>query len=168
MAKASQKGQIQLNDGLGNPLPIQTGTWVSKAYDMDEQRRLSVTLGVWGSTASGTLTQTGGGFTGLFIVQGTDELGQCMGFTGTPQMAAGQQPGQNGSTGALFWQNVQSGTIGITPTTTSLFLQFTDFGFHWCRFVFNANTNGTYVAGNSPSGAGGTGTMLVYFTSKST
>lgn len=168
MAKTSANNQLSLNDGAGGQLPIQTGTWVTKAIDMMEQRRLSITLGVQGSTASGTVVPGSGGFTGILSVQGTDEIANCMGSTGTQQAGAGAQPGQNGFTGALYWNNIQSGTIGITPSTTSIQLIFNDFGPRWVRVVFNSTTAGVYSASNVPSGAGGTGTMQLFYTSKST
>jgi hypothetical protein len=169
MSKSSTFDQVFLSDGKGGQLPIQTGTWISKSFDVKERRRLSMTVGVQGSTASGTIVQNGGGFTGTLLVQGTNEIGNCNGYTGTPNAGVPQVPGQNGQTGALFWNTLAGGTINITTATTSLLIDFTDLGCAYIRFAFNiASSGNAVVAGNVPSGAGGTGTMFVTYTAKAT
>lgn len=156
-------GQILLPGVSTGPgivqLPIQTGTWISRAYNIEDQRRVSVTLGIQSATgAPGDV----GGFTGTFQFQGTDELPGSWGATGTPWWSAGPQPGFNGYTGALFWNTLPSGSFNITNATNSQLMTITEVSTRWVRFVFNQSATGTTATGT----LGGSGTMNVYFTSK--
>lgn len=162
MSRSSIRNQILLNDGLGNKLPIQTGTWVSSAINIDEHRRLSVTLGVQSATGA---AGDAGGFTGILLVQGTDELAQNNGCTGTQEAGNTSRPGLNGFTGALWWQTIPSGTVAITNATNRLLLSFTDVGVGFVRLAFNVTATGTLAPG---VGQGGSGTMQVYVTAKNT
>ncbi len=164
MSKSTIRNQLQLNDGLGNKLPIQTGTWVSSAINIDEHRRVSITLGI--GSATGAAGDTGG-FTGTLTVQGTDELAQCNGATGTQEAGNTNRPGTNGFTGARFWTVLASGTFNVTAATASLLLQFTDVGVAFIRLAFNASTAGTPNTGATGS-LGGSGTMYAYLTAKNT
>lgn len=160
MSKSPIHNQILLNDGAGNKLAIQTGTWISPAINIDDHRRLSFTIGV--GSATGAAGDTGG-FTGTLQVQGTNELGNAAGATGSPWAFAGQQPGVNGSTGGLFWQNLASGTTTLTSSTTAILLSFTDVGPSWVRIGFNLDSNSNRIAT-----AIGSGTMYVWVTAKNT
>lgn len=162
MSRSSIRNQILLNDGLGNKLPIQTGTWVSSAINIDEHRRLSVTLGVQSATGA---AGDAGGFTGILLVQGTDELAQNNGCTGTQEAGNTSRPGLNGFTGALWWQTIPSGAVAITNATNRLLLSFTDVGVGFVRLAFNVTATGTLAPG---VGQGGSGTMQVYVTAKNT
>ena len=159
MSRSTVRNQILLNDGLGNGLPIQTGTWISRAINIDEHRRLSITLGIGSATgAAGDL----GGFTGQLFVQGTDELAQCNGATGTPEAGGTSRPGINSATGGRYWNTLASGIFNINNTTSSIQIQFTDGGVAFVRLAFNAT--GWYQAG--PAVSWGSGTMNVYVTAK--
>ena len=161
MSQSPLFGQVFLNDGKGNSVQIQTGTWVSKAYDMSEKRRFSVTIGITGATgttANGVGVAFTGGFTGTLYIQGTDEIQECTGYTGTPQAGAGPQPGKNGVTGALFWTTVPSGAIAITNSTTAQIVSLTDVGPHFLRLAFNPGV----------ATAIGSGTMNIFVTGKNT
>jgi hypothetical protein len=132
--------------GTQGPYPIATATFQSKAINLEEFRRLSVTVNF------------GGSHTGIFQVQGTDELGSAY---GTPNnMGAGPQPGQNAQTGALYWNVIPSGTALVTNATQSMLLSFTDVGPSWIRFIYNQNTSAV------PSAAVGSGTISLFFTGK--
>jgi len=163
MSKSTIRNQLFLNDGAGNPLPIATGTFVTKAINIDEHRRLSLTIGVHGPTGP-----LGGGFTGLMLVQGTNELAKCFGSTGTPQAGAGSQPGDNGYTGARYWNTIPSGAIAIGPTLSngnSMQVDFTDVGCAFVRVVFNYTASGPIIG---VPGSGGSGIMDLFLTAKNT
>lgn len=163
----SQNIQVLLNDGNGNRLPIQTGTWISPAYDILEARRLSLTIAVNGSTGV-----PGGGFSGALLVQGTNELPQMSidkvgSGAGVAWAAAGPQPGANAYTGALYWNTIPSGTIAIGPilnSGNSMEVDFTDVCPRFIRLAFNQSATGSIPV----AGAGGSGTMYVTLTTKST
>lgn len=150
MAKTTTTDSILLNDGFGNLYPIATGTFASKAIDMSERRRISLT----GSFA--------GGYTGILSVQGTDEVPNCIIVQGTgPSVAwagAGAQPGQNGYTGALYWQNLPSGSVNVTNSTSAFQLQLTDVGVRFVRLVFNQGVVAPI----------GSGTIQIFLTAKHT
>lgn len=162
MSRSTIHNQIFLNDGAGNKVPISTGTWISSAINVEEQRRLSITLGV--TSATGAIGDIGG-FTGVLQVQGTDELAQCNGATGTPESGNTSRPGVNGFSGALFWNTLPSGSFNITTGTQSLQIQFTDVGVAFIRLVFNQSATGTLQAGGVSLGSG---TMRVFVTAKNT
>ncbi len=164
MSRSTLHEQLFINDGLGNPLPIQTGTFVTKAINMEERRRLNITIGIQGSTGYGLGTGMVGGFTGMLLVQGTDELQGNLGPTGTAWANAPAQPGINGFTGALFWQTIPSGAIAITNATNQLLVQLTDVGPSYIRLAFNMSATGTLVSGTS----GGSGTMQLFVSGKHT
>lgn len=165
MSRMTVQNQLLLNDGLGNKLPIQTGTWVSGAINIEEQRRLSITIGVQSATGA---AGDAGGFTGTLLVQGTDELANCGGATGTPEAGNNRRPGSNSQTGALFWQTIPSGTAAITSATSKLLLSFTDVGVNFVRVCFNA-TGWAAANGSTTTGClGGSGTMQVFLTAKNT
>jgi hypothetical protein len=158
MSRSTVRNQLLLNDGTGKKLPIQTGTWATNAVNIDEHRRLSLTIGI--TSATGAAGDTGG-YTGTLVVQGTNELGQCNGATGTQEAGNTNRPGINGFTGARFWNTLASGTFNIDNTTQSLLIQFTDVGVAYVRVGFNLTTN------NVPATtAVGSGTFHVYLTAK--
>lgn len=154
MARSTTNDQLFLNDGTGQALPIATGVWQTKAIDMQERRRLSVTANFLG------------GFTGIFAVQGTDELNNCAIQYGTgPSVAwagAGTQPGQNGFTGALCWSNLLPGVVSVTNSTTIVRIDLSEVNTRWIRFVFNPGI--TTAIGS----AVGTGAVQLFFTAKNT
>jgi hypothetical protein len=163
MARSTTYSQLKLNDGFGNQVEIATGSWATQAYNIGEARRLSFTVGILG-TGSLPLTTTNGGntggFTGIFQVQGTNEISRSYGGTGTPQAAAGAQPGENGWTGALFWNTLANGTVNVSQSITSFQLDFSDIGCTWIRLIFNQ--------GNAVGTSGGSGVMKIYLTTKPT
>jgi hypothetical protein len=182
MSKATFHNQIFLRDGNGNLNSISTGAFISPGYLIEEKRRLSLTIGQAGPVPTGLpasqpgpltgftggLAATGtwqpiGGFTGILLIQGTNEVGQAMGATGTAWAGVGVQPGVNGYTGGLYWNTLPSGTVNITNLTTSLQIDFTDIGASWFRVVFNQP-----APVGIQTGTGGSGTMQVYFTAKNT
>lgn len=161
MSRSTVRNQLFLNDGTGVKLPISTGTFVTSAVNIDEHKRLSFTIGITGST--GTALVPTGGFTGTLVVQGTNELGQCNGATGTQEAGNTNRPGINGFTGARFWNTLASGSFNIDNTTTSLLIQFTDVGVAYVRLGFNLTSN------NVPATTAiGSGTMHIYLTAKNT
>lgn len=161
MSRATVRNQLLLNDGGGQKFPIQTGVWVSSPVNIDEHRRLSLTIGVGGATgAVGDV----GGFTGTLSVQGTDELAQSNGPSGCPWAGDTSLPGKNGTTGGLFWTQLASGAIGITAATTSVLVQFTDVGVAFVRLVFNGGPMLPTATGT----LGGSGLMSVFLTAKNT
>ena len=131
MARTTTNDKLLLNDGRGNLSDIATGIFATKAVDMSERRRLSLTAGF------------GGGYTGTLLIEGTDELGSCSVAQGTgagvPMAGAGSQPGTNGVTGAKYWTALPSGTINITNSTTNLQVQLNDLNCRWVRISFNKN-----------------------------
>lgn len=157
MSKSTIRSQFFINDGTGQPLPIQTGTFVTRAISVDEHRRLSLTIGIGSST--GAVADVGG-FTGILQVQGTDEMANAPGATGTPWAAAFPQPGNNGYTGALFWNTIPSGSIAITNATNSMLVSLTDVNCAFVRLAFNRSATGAL-----PNSAA-SGTMYVYLTGK--
>lgn len=181
MSRSTIRNQLLIQDGLGNRLPmvpsgagiggfqngIQTGTWVSSAINVDEHRRVSITVGIGSATGA---AGDSGGFTGTFSVQGTDELAQCNGATGTQEAGNTSRPGINGFSGARFWTILASGSTNITNATSSVLLQFTDVGAAFIRCVFNAGTTGAPTPLNAgvTGSLGGSGTMFVYLTAKNT
>lgn len=163
MSRSTIKNEILINDGRGNKLPIGTSTWVSSWINVEEQRRLSITLGVTSATgAPGDI----GGFSGILQIQGTDELGQCNGLTGTSEAGNTNRPGINGWTGARFYSVIPSGTINITSTTgqpgNALMLNFNDVSCGYIRLAFNQSATGALA------GSAGSGIMHVYLTAKNT
>lgn len=160
MSRSPIRQELKLNDGLGNKLPIQTGTFATKAINVDEHRRLSLTIGV--SSATGVIGAGGGGFTGILEVQGTDELAQCAGATGTQEAGDSSRPGVNGFTGAVFWQTIPSGTVAVTNATNKMLLQFNEVNCAFVRVVFNRSATGPTVTGT----LGGSGTMSIFLTAK--
>lgn len=158
MSQSPSRGQILINDGSGNKSPIGTGVFVSPAYDIQEKRRLSFTIGVQGSTGV-----AGGGFTGTLQVQTTNETANCNGGTGTQAAGSLGQPGNNGYTGALFWQTVQSGTIAVTNAMNVAQVDINDVNAAYFRVAFNMSATGAI---NTAVGAGGSGTMFIYWTGK--
>lgn len=164
MSKSSIRQQLFINDGTGQKLAIATSTWVTNAVNIDEHRRLSLTIGV--GSATGAAADIGG-FTGTLLVQGTDELAQCYGQTGTQEAGNGSRPGTNGFTGARFWQTIPSGTVNITNTSgqpgNAILLSFTDVGVAFVRVAFNVSPTGPYANAT----ACGSGTFNVFLTAKS-
>ena len=154
------RNQLLLNDGSGNRLPIQTGTFVTSAVNIIEQRRVSITVGLGSSTGA---VGDAGGFTGVLLVQGTNELAQTNGGTGTQEAGQTNRPGTNGYTGAVYWQTIVSGTINITNATNALLLDYTDVGPAFIRVAFNVSATGSTATGT----LGGSGTMKVFLTAKS-
>lgn len=158
MARSTINDQLFLNDGRGRAVAIATGTFHTKAIDMSERRRLSVTANF------------AGGFTGIFLVQGTDEVGNCslgadvLAATGAcvAWVGAGQQPGQNGYSGAKYWNTIPSGALAITNATNSVLLSFTEVSSRWIRLVFN---DGITTAIGS---AVGSGSIELFITAKNT
>lgn len=160
MSKTPVHNQLFLNDGTGKKLAIQTGIFNTSAVNMEYHRRLSLSVGFGSSTgvAGGQpwAGDAGGGFTGLLVVQTTNELGQTNGFTGTQEAGNTNRPGTNGWTGAGLWNNVPSGTFSITNNTQSLQADFSDIGAGYVRVQFNPNI----------TTAIGSGTIYLYLTAK--
>ena len=155
MSRSTIRNQLFLNDGFGHKLPISTGTWVTPAVNIDEHRRISVTLGI--GSATGAVGDFGG-FTGVLSVQGTNELAQCNGMTGTPEAGNTSRPGLNGFTGALYWVDLPGGQYNVDNTTKAVLLDVNELGVAFVRVVFNP---GIPVAI-------GSGTMNVFLTAKNT
>jgi hypothetical protein len=165
MSRSTINQQLHINDGGGLHIPIATGNFVTSAVNIEEHRRLSFTIGIQtsptGSFGPGA-TQTGG-FTGILLVQTTNEIPKCNGSTGTQQAGAGRQPGTNGYTGALYWTTVA--TAGINNNVTIAQIDITDVGASWVRVAFNQTT----ASGVTATGTlGGTGSMHVFLTAKNT
>jgi hypothetical protein len=178
VSRSTIRVRLTVNDGTGNetylgyPGPtgppvqrldlqgIQTGTWVSKWVNIDEHRRVSITWGVGSSTGAAADV---GGFTGTLLVQGTDELAQCFGGTGTPDAGTGSRPGVNGWTGARFPCTIPSGSVPVTLASNPMMLSFTDVGAAFIRVLFNATGYGFPTATGT---LGGSGTAYVYLTAK--
>ena len=158
--------ELYINDGSGNNLPIQTGTFVTKAVDFAQCRRLNITYGIPQGTGyfRGVPYAGGGGFTGIMLVQGTDEIANSNGGTGTPWAGSVPQPGKNSYTGALYWNTIPSGTIAITSTMTSAAFSFTDVGAAYIRITFNSALS---QSAGIAAGSGGSGTMQLFITGKS-
>lgn len=155
MARTTTNDKLLLNDGRGNLSEIGTGIFQTKAIDMSERRRLSITAGF------------GGGFTGTLLVEGTDELGNCsiagggiLAATGASiaMAGAGAQPGVNGMSGAKYWSTIPSGTIAVTNSTQGFIVQFNDVNCRWLRLNFNKNV----------VTAIGSGTIELFVTAKNT
>jgi hypothetical protein len=147
---------------LAGAQPIQTGTFVTKAIDIEFIRRLSVTVAVQGTTGL-----IGGGFSGTLVVQGTDEIPGNYGGTGTPWACGLRQPATNGQTGALYWTPVPSGTISIGPVLNSgnyMQFQMNDVNHRFVRVAFNTTATGSSATGT----LGGSGTMVIFMTGKPT
>lgn len=163
MSRSTIRNQLFINDGRGNKLAISTGTWVTNAVNIDEHKRLSLTIGIEGSTgASPDL----GGFTGTLLVQGTDELGQCNGQTGTQEAGNTNRPGVNGFTGARYWNTIPSGSIGWDLSKRSMLLSFTEVGAAYVRVAFNVSATGPLAIATGT--LGGSGTWNVFLTAKNT
>ena len=151
MSSSTINTQLQLNDGLGNQVPISTGTWVTKAVNIEEQNLLSVTVGIRGPT--GTYSTATGGFTGTVYIQTTNELNYCCGATGTQQAGAGSQPGLNGYSGAQYWTTIpNTGALNITQNTTVLQQDYYNVGARYVRAM--------------ATGLQGSGTIDLYLTAK--
>ena len=161
MSRSPIRNQLLINDGLGNKLPISTGTWVTNAVNIDEHRRLSLTIGV--TSATGAIGDIGG-WTGTLLVQGTDELGQNNGATGTQEAGNTNRPGINGFTGARFWNTIPSGSVAINNGTQSILLSFSDVGCAYVRVAFNVSATGPLPNATNC----GSGTFNVYLTAKNT
>ena len=142
MSQSPLHVQLLSNDGYNNA--IATGTFTTQALNMEERRRLSVTVNF------------GGGYTGTLLVQGTDEITRQSGTSSNP--FSGPQPGTCQATGALYWNTIPSGTCLVTNSTQSVLLSFTDVGPAFVRLVFN---NGIVA----PIGSG---TISVFVTGKNT
>lgn len=164
MSRSSFHSQLFINDGAGNNLPIQTGTFVTSAINMEERRRLSLTVGILQSTGYGLGLGTPGGFTGTLSIQGTNEVSEALAPSGTPWAYAQSQPGTNGYTGAIFWNTLAGGAVNITNATNSLQIDFTDIGCAYVRVGFNVSATGSTATGT----LGGSGTMYLFATSKHT
>jgi hypothetical protein len=161
MSRSFIQNQLFINDGTGQKLPIATSSWVTSWVNIQEQRRLSITLGIQSATgAAGDV----GGYTGYLYVQGTDELPLRNGATGTPDAGNTQLPGANSATGALFAQTIPSGIVAITTGNNRLLLSFTDVGTAFVRLAFNMTATGASVG----SSGCGSGTWNVYLTAKNT
>jgi hypothetical protein len=161
MVLPSYNSPVLISNGVNSNQPIATACFISKAFSTLHTRRLSVTIGIQGSTgAAGDV----GGFTGTLLIQGTDEIWGANGVTGSPFANAGPQPGYNGSTGGLFWNTIPSGTININNGVQSALLNFTDVGPAAIRFVFNQSATGPLPNAT----ACGSGTMNIYLTAKQT
>lgn len=162
MSRSTVRNQLFINDGLGNKLPIATATWVTNAVNIDEHRRISFTVAITSATGA---SPDYGAYTGVMLVQGTNELGQCNGATGTQEAGNTNRPGINGFTGARFWQTLPSGTIPITNSVTVMTgMDFTDVGFAYIRLAFNRSATGALPSAS----ACGSGTWNVYLTAKNT
>lgn len=162
MSRSTVRNQLKINDGLGNKLSIGTSTFITSAVNVDEHRRVSFTIGV--TSATGAIGDNGG-FTGTLTVQGTNELAECNGATGTAEAGNTSRPGINGFSGARFWSNLQSGTFNIDNTIkgpNSLMLSFTDIGAAFVRVVFNQTATGAL-----PNSVG-SGLMHIYLSAKNT
>ncbi len=162
MSRSTVRNHLFINDG-GNSRDlsrgISTGTFVTQAVNIEEHRRLSLTVGIAGSTGPSDT----GGFTGILQVQGTNELGQRAGMTGTVEEGTLYKPGINGFTGARYWNTLASGTFNIDNTTQSLLISFTDVGAAYVRVAFNI------TSANVPATTAiGSGTMNIYLTAKNT
>jgi hypothetical protein len=148
MARTTTNDKLLLNDGRGNLSDIATGIFQTKAIDMSERRRLSLTASF------------GGGFTGTLLIEGTDELGNCSVAVGTgagvAMAGAGAQPGINGVSGAKYWTALPSGTVLVTNSTTSLQTQLNDVNCRWIRVSFNKGV----------TTAIGSGTIELFITAK--
>lgn len=160
MSRSTVRSHLLINDGLGNKLPISTGTFVSQAVSIEEHRRVSFTIGI--ESATGAVGDAGG-FTGILVIQGTNELGQRNGMTGTQEAGSLNKPGVNGFTGARYWNNLASGSFNIDSTTRSLLISFTDVGAAYVRVAFNITSNNVPM-----TTAIGSGTMNIYLTGKNT
>lgn len=163
MSRSTIRNQLFINDGTGQKLPIATSTWVTQAINVDEHRRLSLSIGI--SSATGA-TPDHGGFTGVLLVQGTNELAQCNGNTGTQEAGNTSRPGVNGFTGATLWQTIPSGSIainkGIAQPGNALLLTFDNTGPAFIRLAFNITATGA-----SPNATNcGSGTWNVFLTAK--
>lgn len=132
--------------GSDPSVPIATGSWTTKALDIEERRRVNFTINF------------GGGHTGTLLIQGTDEISQCNGCPGNP--GAGSQPGTNGLTGALYWNTVPSGTVLITNSTQSIMISLVDVGPAFIRLAYNAQSVAV------PSLAVGSGVISAFYTAK--
>ncbi len=159
MARTTTNDQLLLNDGRGRLSPIATGVFQTKAIDMSERSRLSI---------SGTFA---GGFTGFLRVEGTDETGTCA-IDGNAILlptgasiawaGAGSQPGTNGMSGAKYWSTIPSGVIAVNNTTNKFIVQFNDINSRWIRLNFNSGI------ANAIGSAVGTGAIELFITAKNT
>ena len=143
MSRSSIRNQLKLTDGLGNPVNVATTTWVTQWINVDEHRRVSFTIGIQGSTGA---TPDYGGYTGTLLVQGTNELGQNNGATGTQECGNTNRPGINGFTGARFYATIPSGSIAVNNQFGSpgnaVLLTFENVGPSYIRLAFNQSPTG--------------------------
>lgn len=161
MAQSTIRNQLLIQDGTGNKLPIQTGCFVTSAVNIEDQNHLSFTIGI--DSATGPAGAGGGGFTGTLLIQGTNELAQSNGYTGTPEAGNQRRPGTNGATGALYWRTIPSGSIAITNATNVLLLDFSAVGCAFIRCAFNYTQTGAFTP---LSPIVGSGAMNIYLTAK--
>jgi hypothetical protein len=164
MSRSTVRGQILLPDQRNVPQPIATSCWVSRWYQIDEHRRFSLTVGVGSATGA---VGDAGGFTGLLVLEGTNEFANAAAATGTPWAGAGSQPGSNGYTGALYYQALPSGTFqisnAISGPSAALLVTLDYLGVAFIRAKFNTTASGTPYPGAT---ACGSGTMQMSFTAK--
>jgi hypothetical protein len=175
MSRSTIRNQIFLDSagqGTGNyqyPSPIQTGTWIGPPINIDEHRRVSITVAITQATGvqTGTAYADCGGYTGTLVIQGTDELAQGNFASGSPYYGA-RTPGV-GPSGGIAWQTIPSGTYAVTKASQVFSLNFTDVGFAYIRPAFNVTGGVTGVFAPSATGClGGSGTWNVWVTGKST
>lgn len=162
MSKSPIHNQLMIQDGAGNhAIPFATGTWVTQWVNIEEHRRVNFTFGIGSATgAPGDV----GGFTGSLAIQGTDELAQCNGGSGTQEAGNTSRPGLQGYTGARFAQTVPSGTYAVTNASNVFQMSLTDVGSAFIRVAFNVSATGPTATGT----LGGSGTWNVFLTAKGT
>ena len=147
--------KLFINDGFGNPQAIATGIWQTKGFELKENTLVSATINF------------NTGWTGILLVEGTNEPGLCICRLGTgPSVAwagAAPQPGDLNSsyTGAQFWTTVQGGSFNVTNNTNTLLINLPDVGCRWIRFNFNKGV--AAAIGSAVS----TGSVSLYLTAKS-
>jgi hypothetical protein len=156
MSRSTIRNQIYLDS---SQQPIQTGTWFGPPINIDEHRRVNLTVAVGSSTGANSDC---GGFTGTLIVQGTDELATHNGVSGQPYYGVRSPSG-------IGWQTIPSGTFAVTKATQVFSLSFTDVGFAYIRPCFNVTGGVTGALAPSATGClGGSGTMNIWLTGKHT
>lgn len=168
MSRSTIRNQIYLDSayntgsGMAGPQPIATATWFGPPINIDEHRRVNITVAIGPSTGA---SPDCGGFTGNFAIQGTDEIANSNIASGA-QYAGLRQPG-NGPSGAVAWQTIPSGTFAVTNTTQKFYLSFTDVGFAYIRPVFNVTGGVTGAYAPNPLSQG-SGTWNMWLTAKNT
>jgi hypothetical protein len=161
MSRSTIRNQIYLDS---NQQPIGTGTWVGPPINIDEHRRVNITVAIGSSTGA---SPDAGGFTGTFVVQGTDELANGSFASGAPYFGI-RTPG-NGPSGGVAWQTIPSGTFAVTNAIQKFYMSFTDVGFAYIRPAFNVTGGNTGAFAPSASGSlGGSGLWNMWLTAKNT